>query len=53
MQRRQILTNGETDKKDKLDFIDEIGSDKDEQEEEAKAGTELNLVIIVLENILN
>jgi hypothetical protein len=52
MQRRQILTNGETDKKDKLDFIDEIGSDKDEQEE-AKAGTELNLVIIVLENILN
>lgn len=47
MQRRQILTSGETEKKDKLDFIDDLG-DKEEEVEETKAGTELNLVSIVL-----
>lgn len=49
MQRRNILTNGGEEKKDKLDFIDEIENNpEDEVMEETKPGTELNLVSIVL-----
>jgi len=51
MQRRQILTSGETEKKEKLDFIDDIDKESEEPEQ-TKPGTELNLVSIVLQNII-